>query len=208
MIDGIILYRNGSFRTDGESYIEDGILCLENDKTRLISATDFASLDSLKVAGTTSEGKSRLAVYCDYDDISEAIRFISDSGTSIREYRMFGEHNTDLLSPVIQSLLTGGEISMVKSVQRGKVPYGKVTAKTTTEFVYGSLTYSRYFEITVSAVSDISKCSLSVHSASNEDFIYELYNNTTIRIYFGSESSSGTSSIQQSPYNWELVEYY
>ena len=118
MIEGIILSRSGSFRTDGESYIEDGILCLENDKTRIISATDFASIDSLKVAGTSSEGKSRLAVYCEYDDISEAIRFVSDSGTAIREYRMFGEHNTDLLAPVIQSLLTGGEISMVKSIQR------------------------------------------------------------------------------------------
>ena len=196
MIEGIILYRNGSFRTDGESYIEDGILSLENDKTRIISATDFASIDSLKVAGTTSEGKSRLAVYCDYDDISEAIRFVSDSGTSIREYKMFGEHNTDLLSPVIQNLLTGGEISMIKSVQRG---FKYTTAGTS------SVT------VEINAV-DISKSDISVEGSTFGNS--GAYSGVAVFVKEVTDTSftvvpvdyQGTDTIFK--FGWQVIEYY
>ena len=194
MIEGIILSRNGSFKTDGESYIEDGILSLENDKTRIISATDFASIDSLKVAGTSSEGKSRLAVYCEYDDISEAIRFVSDSGTAIREYKMFGEHNIDLLSPVIQNLLTGGEISMVKKVQRGVTQMTSGAVAVTIEAVNPEKSFA-----IVNAFGHYGSPATS--SANDYALGGYLLNSTTVQLF--------TESSNNNPYlAWQVIEFY
>jgi len=209
MIEGIILSRSGSFRTDGESWIEDGILCLENDKTRIISATDFASIDSLKTAGTTSDGKSRLAVYCDYDDISEAIRFIRDNGSSIREYRMFGEHNTDLLSPVIQSLITGGEISMVKSIQRGIIPRGDASGYTDDLLIYGNTSYTRtyYVDVTVNSVN-VEKVDIDIQYMTDTFPAFsEMIDSTTLRIYVGHSGSAQTWQTHPG-IEYEIVEYY
>ena len=48
-------------------------------------------------------------------------------------YKIFGEHNTDLLATQIQTLLQGGKVSMVKGVQRGVISISaNDTSKTAT----------------------------------------------------------------------------
>ena len=88
----------GAVPSDGESYIENGILYLENGKTKVISATDFACIESFVEADNSSAGKSRLAVYSTYDNIREAVRFVDSQNTSQREYLIYGEHNKPTLA--------------------------------------------------------------------------------------------------------------
>lgn len=50
---------------------------------------------------------------------------------SFKAYNLFGEHNLNLLKTNIQKLLNGGNVSMVKSIQRGVISFGSSSTTAT-----------------------------------------------------------------------------
>lgn len=65
-------------------------------------------------------GKNRILCFNNVtDSLTDALRLWYYDDGNEHTARIFGEHNTSLLATTIQNLISGGSISMVKSVQRG-----------------------------------------------------------------------------------------
>ena len=128
-------------------------------------------------------------------DLKYAIRFNSMIDGVLKPYNIFGEHNPELLTPVIKNLISGGEISMVKSIQRGVVPNG-------------SLNSSEVCEVTISPVNP-DKCQViidnSLLSASSTIYGSYLVNLTANKLTLSKNSNANVST---SPIGWQIIEYY
>ena len=115
----------------------------------------------------------------------------------------FGEHNKSLLATTIQNLLKGGDISVVKSVQRGTVN------RTNNSKI------EDYYNITISAVNTnksiliINGLSYTGNSGASSPCLStgKILNSTTIAVsptwVDNSPESCGYKEI-----NWQVVEYY
>lgn len=126
---------------------------------------------------------------------NNAVIFETISNGVYKGYNLYGDHNKSLLATTIQSLLAGGEISVVKSVQRG----------TTTAT-----------EITINAVNP-DKCVvildnglLGVTGKVSTDKQY-LVNGTTLVNLTATKltietNKSGTGG--QGTVSWQVIEYY
>lgn len=109
------------------------------------------------------------------------------------------------------------EFHSVKSVQSGIKKYGqKGSGKTTTiGGISSSYTNDVYHDITISKVSDISKCSVRVEVYSNDRsttstrYIGILASTTKLRVFFypvGSDSTA-TDYTNSHAYRWEVIEF-
>ncbi len=126
-------------------------------------------------------------------DINDAVILTRRLAGTSTPYKMFGQHNVLLLAAAIQTLLQGGNITMVKSVQRGQVAEGS----------------SGSGSITINAV-DMSKTFVNLlgHSPiGNNGGGVEIWlsSATTLSYTRGSSVSSGTSGPA---FSWEVVEFY
>lgn len=113
----------------------------------------------------------------------------------------------------VKSLVEGIETNLkgsltanvVKSVQRGFVPYGKNTGYLTSSHVDdGTRTF--YKDITISSV-DTSKCQVILHVNGTINYSYTFVSSTKLRIYLGT-GADNTSAIYNSGITYEIVEFY
>lgn len=107
-----------------------------------------------------------------------------------KAYKLFGQHNADDLTNVIKSLLTGGEISMVKSVQRGVVTVNTATSK----------------DVSINAVNP-NKSFVNVSTSCNSTYYTGIYLSafTSNKLTFTNQSNSGGVTTTLS---YEVVEFY
>ena len=154
--------------------------------------------DGLRIS-VRNAGKDRIFYFnCNEKDLNDALSLWYYDDGSEHFSRFFGEHNTELLAPVIQNLLKGGSVSMVKSVQRGIIWIGSDSTEATA---------------TITAVNTSKAVVLfggSSTSASSSNSAYLKYsfvnlaltNSTTVT---ASRADSGHANLNV-PY--QVVEYY
>ena len=134
------------------------------------------------------------------DGVNQAQLMFNKDGIMLRDnvnakaYKMFGQHNASDLTNVIKSLLTGGEISMVKSVQRGTITISSGTSATAT--LAKAVNMSKASVSYGGAYND-----LSSYSSNNAMPTVQLTNSTTVTATKG--TSSGKTTV-----TYEVVEYY
>ena len=104
----------------------------------------------------------------------------------------------------------------VKSVQSGIVPSQTTKSGADNLKLYGSQEYAYYIDITISAVSNIDKCQVSVEtfrlaatsSANNEaNCIGKLVSNDKLRVYYYSYTNSTAATTNNTAFKWEVVEF-
>jgi heterodisulfide reductase subunit A-like polyferredoxin len=94
----------------------------------------------------------------------------------------------------------------VKSVQRGILPAGTSTTKYDVLSVSSGVNWAYYVDVTISAVTNLNKCFVSVDNLSLA--IPKLVNATTLRLYINSGSGEYTSYLNSSAISWQVVEFY
>ena len=95
-------------------------------------------------------------------------------------------------------------VNVVKSVQRGVVPWGTVTTYTTEPQVAGFVR-SFYTDVKISEV-DVNKSTISV-SGYADNRIAQLINSTTLRV-FRNSSTESSSKMDCSGFSYEVIEFY
>lgn len=182
------LPKNGSVPMSGNLTIERaGYTRITQNNT----ATGATAIQAI-----TDNGKSGYWNFQDADGVEHEVRMNGGNLEYKKDgqyHKLFGQHNTSDLTNVIKNLLTGGEISMVKSVQRGitQVPYAA-------NVTISAVNPKKTFVNVQTAVPNTAELNQALN-ASGPATGGALTNSTTLRLY---SSDSSYFAV------WEVIEFY
>ena len=95
----------------------------------------------------------------------------------------------------------------VKSIQRGIIQAGTSPTSYDSTKLMGGRTKAFYVEVSLSQVSDISKCVVITNTYHSGGYCsHSLLSNKTLRIYF--YNSDNTTETVVSAINWQVIEFY
>ena len=108
--------------------------------------------------------------------------------------------------------------SSIKSVQRGLVNSATNTTGNTSSRKLGynvnagtQYSHTYYIDITISNVTDISKCSVELETMSDGEkmasYAGELVNATTLRVYVNYDNGSTLSLKSKWGFSWQVIEF-
>ena len=179
------------------------------------AVADLAKSSELNSLAKTSD-LSSLADKATLDTINTNASDLNTRLTSTRagylDYLANSTYGLSALKTAISS--SGGLTACVKNVQRGFIKYGTVTnGKIDNGGWTGSnpgttqiQVYDCYYDVTISAVSNINKCFVVLYCKNTDDpCLPQLVNTTKLRIW-AKYSNSSTAKLEGTV--WEVVEFY
>lgn len=116
-LDGSVAM-TGNLRVQNGNYPQVNVKNTNTGRRARIEPTNSGAV----IFGNDDDTNNNLVhLYLNKESISVngVIRIAIGKSGNVGYYSLFGEHNTQLLATTIQSLIQGGSISMIKSVQRG-----------------------------------------------------------------------------------------
>ena len=140
-----------------------------------------------------------------------ATRYYNSSTSKWSDWTpLLSANDTSLLATIIQNLLKGGSISVVKSVQRGtmKLSNSPLTISTYESGDGYDFIHYFYYDIKINTVN-VSKTFVMLNQSSSYSYGIRLLDENTIRIYLDSKNND-TSITTYYLYraSWQVVEYY
>ena len=146
-------------------------------------------------------GKNRLFYFdSNAKPIDQALKMWWYDDGKEHSSRFFGEHNTSLLATTIQNLLKGGDISVVKSVQRGTVNISS-SSSSTYNVTISAVNINKSFLIINGENSTGSSGAATPYNASGE-----IKNSTTL--LFTPTYKDNSPVEYEYSLRWQVVEFY
>lgn len=146
-------------------------------------------------------GKNRLFYFdSNAKSIDQALKMWWYDDGKEHSSRFFGEHNTSLLATTIQNLLKGGDISVVKSVQRGTVNISS-SSSSTYNVTISAVNINKSFLIINGENSTGSSGAATPYNASGE-----IKNSTTL--LFTPTYKDNSPVEYEYSLRWQVVEFY
>lgn len=140
-----------------------------------------------------------------------ATRYYNSSTSKWSDWTpLLSANDTSLLATTIQNLLKGGNISVVKSVQRGtmKLSNSPLTISTYESGDGYNFTHYFYYDIKINTVN-VSKTFVMLDQNASESYGIKLLDKNTIRIYVGTENDKTSLTVYYfDRASWQVVEYY